>query len=146
MSESKKHIKPKYLLDTSAIMTFIEDEAGAQIVSDILNKAKNGHAEIYISFMSVMETCYKVYQEKDEQCSRKIFNYLAHLPVKRVDVNDELILRASFLKGTHYFSMADAWILATAKYLNACLVHKDPEFEEDKDTPKIALPYKSKKS
>ena len=127
-------------------MTLSEDEAGSDVVSDILQKAKRGSAEVYISFMSVMEACYKVRQYKDEPAAWQMFNYLRHLPLKRIDVDDNLILSAAFIKAEYSMSMADAWILAAAKSLNARLVHKDPEFEQAKDIiPQIVLPYKKGK-
>lgn len=146
VSASKKNVSLKYLLDTSAVMTFSEDEAGSETVADILEKAKLGKVEVYISFMSVMEACYKVYQCKDEPSARKMFNYLSHLPMERVDVNNDLIFLSSRLKAVYSISMADAWILATAVQLGAHLVHKDPEFEQVKNIlPQIILPYKTKK-
>jgi len=145
-SESRKNDKLRYLLDTSALMTLSEDEPGAQVVSDILMKAQKGDAYVYISFISVMEACYKVHQEKGEEAAGKMFHYLSHLPVKRIDVDDQLILSASSVKAQYTVSMADAWILATAKSLDAKLVHKDPEFEQLKETIfQIILPYKSSK-
>lgn len=39
---------------------------------------------------------------------------------------DELIALAARMKGMYRMSLADAWVLATAKQLNATLVHKDP--------------------
>lgn len=146
MSEDRiKASHNKYLLDTSAVMTFSEDEPGSDFVSEILNKAKRGSAEVYISFISIMEACYKVQQHyKDEQSAYQMFNYLHHLPLKRIDVDDNLILTSASFKALYSVSLADAWILATAKSLNAKLVHKDPEFEQVKDfVAQIALPYKN---
>ena len=145
MSEGgTKDINKKYLLDTSAIMTLSEDEAGSEVVYDILNKAKSSGYEVHISFISVMEACYKVQQHyRNEQSAYRMFNDLRHLPLIRVDINDNLILTSASIKAIYSVSLADAWILATAKSLNATLVHKDPEFEPLKDLiHQIILPYK----
>ena len=137
--------RQKYLLDTSAIITLSKDEPGSNIVFDILQKAKKGNVDVYVSFMSVMEACYKIHQYEDEESSHKMFNYIQHLPIKRIDVNDNLILSASFIKAGYSVSMPDAWIIATAKYIGAHLVHKDPEFEQLKEViHQIILPYKDK--
>lgn len=127
-------------------MALSEDEAGADVVSDILARAQKNAASVYISFISVMEACYKVHQERGEEAAQRIFHSLSHLPVKRIDVDDQLILSASSMKAQYAVSVADAWILATAKFFDAKLVHKDPEFEQLKETiPQIILPYKSPK-
>ena len=44
-----------YVLDTSALLTFIEDEAGADQVQELLEKAKRGEVNLLVSFMSFME-------------------------------------------------------------------------------------------
>ncbi|MGD2086651.1 MAG: hypothetical protein PVH61_10740 [Candidatus Aminicenantes bacterium] len=43
-----KNIKP-YILDTSALLTYIEDEDGSDEVEELLVKAENGEVEIYIA-------------------------------------------------------------------------------------------------
>ena len=47
-----------YVLDTSAWLTLIEDEAGADVVQSILESANSGNVEILVSFMSFMEVFY----------------------------------------------------------------------------------------
>ena len=50
---------------------------------------------------------------------------------------------AAEFKAAHKISFADAWIAATAKFQQAVLVHKDPEFEQVKDeVTLLPLPYK----
>lgn len=44
-----------YVLDTSAWLTLIEDESGADVVQDLLEKARAGEIVIVVSFMSYME-------------------------------------------------------------------------------------------
>lgn len=146
MSEEKIKNNQRYVLDTSALMALAEDEAGADIVFEVLQKAKHNDVEAYVSFMTVTEACYKIQQHRDESAGYKMFNYLRHLPIKRIDVDDMLILSAASLKAVYALSMADAWILATAKNLNGYLIHKDPEFAQVKDIiQQIILPYKKGK-
>ena len=45
------NLTPIYVLDTSAWLTLIEDEAGADTVQDILEEAKSGEATVLVSFM-----------------------------------------------------------------------------------------------
>jgi uncharacterized protein with PIN domain len=44
-----------YVLDTSAWLTLIEDEVGADVVQGIWEKAMAGEAVVFVSFMSFME-------------------------------------------------------------------------------------------
>ena len=122
--------KPRYLLDTSALLTFSGDEPGADAVGLLLAKGRRGAVQLYLSFLSVMEAGYKAYQARGDDGLATLLASLQHLPMTRVDVSDELIALAARMKGMYRMSLADAWILATAKHVNAILVHKDPEFEQ----------------
>mgnify|MGYP001608770701 FL=1 len=55
-----------YILDTSALLTYIEDEKGSDVIDDILIKAEKGEVRIYISFISLTEVYYITMQEKGE--------------------------------------------------------------------------------
>lgn len=39
----------RYVLDTSALLAYYQDEPGADIVEQLLNKAQAGKIEIYLS-------------------------------------------------------------------------------------------------
>ena len=46
------NLTPIYVLDTSAWLTLIEDEAGADTVQDILEKAKSGEATVLADWLT----------------------------------------------------------------------------------------------
>ena len=54
------------VLDTSALLTYIEDEDGAQYIEDVLIQSERNEATVYIAFISVTEVMYITLQEKDE--------------------------------------------------------------------------------
>lgn len=142
-SKAPRPLRPAYLLDTSALLTLTGDEPGAEQVQSLLQRARRHDITLYLSFMSVMEAGYQAFQVAGEEGLAKLLGFLEELPVQRVDVTDVLISQAAILKGTFRLSVADAWILATAKYTGATLVHKDPEFEQARAHVTLqALPYK----
>lgn len=47
-----------YTLDTSALLTYIEDENGSDYVENLLIKAEKGDVLIYIAFISLTEVFY----------------------------------------------------------------------------------------
>ena len=143
ISEAAGSHKLRYLLDTSALLAFSGDEPGADTVGTLLTKGRRNEAHLYISFISAMEAGYKAYQARSEDGLADLLASLQQLPVIRVDVSDELIALAARMKGTYRLSLADAWVLATAKQMNAVLVHKDPEFEQAAAEVSLqALPYR----
>lgn len=132
-----------YVFDTSAWLALIEDEAGAETVQDVLERAASGNAKILVSFMSVMEVFYITLQERDIEEARTRLRLLESLPITRVESTASLSVAAAKLKAKHRISVADAWIAALAQESSATLVHKDPEFEVMGDQIQVLkLPYK----
>lgn len=138
-------IKPiRYVLDTSALLALREDEAGADEVEKTLREAEKGECEVYLSFMTLMELCYRLWQDKGEQSAKEILAETRALPIKEVGEENELLIKASRVKATFRLSVADSWIIATAWQKKAKLVHKDPEFEQVKEIVELVpLPYKN---
>ena len=121
------------------------DEPGAAAVGILLAKGHRGEVRLYMSFLSVMEAGYKAYQARGEDGLATLLASLQHLPITRVDVSDELIALAARMKGMYRMSLADAWVVATAKQLGAILVHRDPEFEQAAVEVRLQpLPYRSR--
>ena len=133
-----------YVLDTSAWLAFIENEAGADIVFNLLDKARAGKIVILVSFMTFMEVYYITLQERDIAEAQVRLQLMNSLPILRVDSTEALGILASQFKASYHLSVADAWIAALAKERNAILVHKDPEFEQIETEIKVLkLPYKT---
>jgi len=132
-----------YVLDTSAWLTLIEDEAGVEIVQKILEEADAGEAEVLTSFMSFMEVHYITQQERGVQEAKERTTLMMALPIERVDSSEAQGVLAATLKAEHRLSVADCWIAALALERRAVLVHKDPEFEQVETRLRILkLPYK----
>ena len=140
-----RKVTPVYVLDTSAVMAFIEEENGADIIEELLEQAKLGNAIIILSFMTFMEVYYISLKERGEDEARERLELMKSLPFLRVDSTEAMGLIASRIKARFSLSVADAWIAALAKQRNAILVHKDPEFEQiEPEIQALKLPYKPK--
>ncbi|MCI0474584.1 MAG: type II toxin-antitoxin system VapC family toxin [Ignavibacteria bacterium] len=136
--------RKQYILDTSALLTYIEDEDGADKVDALLIEAENGEADIYIAFISITEVYYITLQEKDEIEALRRVILIQRLAVKIVESYEAINLAAGKLKAINRISLADSYIAAVCRAYSGTLVHKDPEFE--KLSPPIdeyRLPYKS---
>jgi predicted nucleic acid-binding protein len=133
-----------YLLDTSAIFAYTNDEEGSGTVEEILTSAKRGKQKVYLSFISLMESYYVTWQERGEEVAKELMMLIAALPIERVESDPRITLSAGRIKAQHRLSVADAFVGATAVDKAAVLVHKDPEMETlSQYVETIALPYKS---
>jgi len=117
------------LLDTSALLTLRDNEAGSDRVVQLLEaSAAAPVASAVACFMSRMEVLYRVWKDEGERAGRLAHEQLLALPIRWVEASDALLLQAASLKACYPLSVADAWIAAAAQLEGACLVHKDPEF------------------
>ena len=136
-----------FVFDTSAFIALDEREPGAAEVEAILSRAWLGEVEVHASFATLTELeCIRT-QERDAQQATELLAFAKSQPVKCHHTDDVLCSEAARLKAAHKVSFADAFVAATAKRLNAALVHKDPEFDALKDMIKLqALPPKAPKA
>lgn len=118
----------RYTLDTSALVAYMADESGSAHVETLLDSAQAGRVEAYASFMTYMEILYLIWRRLGERTGKAAYLRLKALPVRRVDVSEDLLLAAARIKAAHDLSVAHAWIAATASLTRSRLVHKDPEF------------------
>jgi predicted nucleic acid-binding protein len=139
-----KEDKEVYVFDTSALLTYIEDEEGSENVESLLIRAEKGEVIICVAFVSLTEVFYITMREKDESEAMNRVNLIQSLAVRIVESNEKLNMSAGSLKAKNPISLADAYVLAVCREHNGTLIHKDPEFE--KIVPKVKefrLPYKS---
>ncbi len=133
-----------FVLDTSAIFTYLEYEAGADKVERILVQAKGKRCEVFVSFITLMEIYYISWQRKGEDVAKELVVFLKSLPITIVESSERLILSAGRLKANHKLSVADAIIAAIAVDKSATLVHKDPELDIiSQYTSTLKLPTKA---
>lgn len=135
--------KEIYIFDTSALLTYIEDEEGAGDVEDLLKKSETGNVEIYITFISLTEVFYITLQERDETEALRRINLIQSLAIKLIESYENLNLKAGKIKAANRLSLADSYIAALCHEYEGKLVHKDPEFEGIVPTlTEHRLPYK----
>ena len=128
----------RYVLDTSAILATWQNEDGSDDVKDLVNKATSGEIELFLSFMTFFEAYYKVKKKEGESRAIDIYYWLIWLippQTERVNLEEDILIKAGDMKAKYKVSAVDAWILATALFKDAALVHKDKEFDRIKDLP-----------
>jgi ribonuclease VapC len=132
-----------YILDTSAILAFIEDEAGADEVQDVLVEALDGNSRVIVSVISLIEVYYISHQEQVQTVANDRIQTIGNLPIEQLALPLDLVKNIGKLKAAHSISFADSCIAGVAKAEKATLVHKDPEYGVlEKEIKQLKLPYK----
>ena len=136
-----------YVLDTSALLTYIENEDGVAEINRILLETLDNRHTLYISVISGIEVFYISYQEQGANVAQERLHLLQDLPIIQEPVRTDDVTGIGTLKANHAMSFADCCIAGLAKQKAAILVHKDPEFEQvEGDVAQMKLPYKSTRS
>lgn len=130
----------RFLIDTSALMALIEDEAGADQVEQIITEEN-----ALLPWPVLLELYYITRQEHGQAEADRRYAMATRLGAEVLWQMDEpLLLTAAQLKTRYRISFADALIAAFAVREKAALVHKDPEYDVlDGFIPLVRLPYKT---
>ena len=135
-----------YVLDTSAILTFTDQEDGADEVEKLLEDGKSSNCQLEVCAISLMEMYYITLRESGEDKAARLIAFVKSWPVVWVYPDEKILLQSGKLKALFRLSVADALIAAVAKLHGATLVHKDPEFESiSGDIQLLSLPFKQQK-
>jgi predicted nucleic acid-binding protein len=122
--------KPKYILDSYALLAYFQAEPTGEKVRNILKDASNGHVAAFLSVISLGEIYYIIARKLGDDKAVEITENISSLPVGLVDVTTKRVLAAAHVKANHPVSYADAFVVATAEEFSATIVTGDPEFKE----------------
>jgi len=135
----------RYVLDTSALLTLIENEEGREEIEILLRQALKEEIELCIAVVRSIEVFYISWREQGEKVAHERLKLIESLPVMQEELTDKLIKIIGEIRATTKMSFADSCICGLAKHKEAILVHKDPEFEQvEADIKQYKLPYKPK--
>lgn len=119
----------KFILDTSALLTFYEGEAGKERIESLFNDSKKGIIEVLVPFAVAIEFYYINYKNRGEDIANQRLALLMSLPVKLIiEINEAFMIQAGTFKVNYNISFADSLVASYAFIEKAILVHKDAEF------------------
>lgn len=118
-----------FVMDTWAIIAYLEDEPSAQQIADLIASAHEEEIPIYMTVVNVGEVWYNIAREISEEDANSSVKELHDLRIQFVDVDWELTQEASRFKSQNKMSYADCYAAALAKEKKADLVTGDKEFK-----------------
>lgn len=118
------------VFDSHAILTFAQDEAGAEKVEDLLKAAEDGGIRALMNEINLGEIFYITARRLGVEAARRFLEQFMALRVERIPASWEIIESASHMKAEHAVSYADCFVAATALKYNAAVVTGDPEFKK----------------
>ena len=126
-----------YVLDTWAVIAYLEDEPSAQQIADLIANAHEEAIPVYMTVVNVGEVWYTIAREISESDANSSIKELHDLRIQFRDADWELTQEAARFKSQHKMSYADCYAAALAKTTKGDLVTGDKEFKSLEDQIRI---------
>jgi predicted nucleic acid-binding protein len=122
--------KPKVVLDTKPLIKLFAKEEGWETVQKILSKVEAEEIEASISVVTLTEICYKYLQEKRPVLAKARTEELRYaIYLKKLEIDEEIAVKAGEFKGKYNVSVADAFIAAAAYFEGSIVISDDADFK-----------------
>ena len=122
-------MRRKQLLDTFAVLAWLQDEPSASAVELILQDAKRDGDELLMTLINLGELYYILRRSLSAIETRALLDMILDLPVRAIPVSEDLVWEAAEIKARNPLSYADCIAVAAARREGAALVTGDPEFK-----------------
>lgn len=122
--------RPRVLLDTKPLIKLFAKEDGWQAVQTIASRIEANEIDGAVSVVTLTEIYYKYLQEGKPELAKtrtQELRYAAYLT--KLDVNEDIAVKAGEFKGKYRVPVADAFIAATAQFTASTLISDDPDFK-----------------
>jgi len=86
-----------YVFDACALISYLNDEPGSNIVDDLLKKAENGEIDIYMSIVNLIEVHYANIRNLGQEQAAVILENILASPIKVVSVISDTVFQQSRL-------------------------------------------------
>ena len=117
------------VLDSFAVLAYLQNEGGAQQVEELFLKAQAGGIRLLINRINLGEVFYLSARRKGMEFARQILKEFSLLPVEIISASDDLTDQAAQLKAQHPISYADGFVAATALEYGAVIISGDKDFQ-----------------
>lgn len=115
-----------YVLDACALIALLEDEEGADVVSNVINLANRGQATVVMHNANLLEVYYAAYRTQGKKQADLMLNKIMKLPIIiNNEITNEIFAEAGRLKATYKVSFADTFALAQAIVSDGALLTCD---------------------
>jgi predicted nucleic acid-binding protein len=117
-----------YVLDSFALLAYLEGEAGMRRVRAVLEGAEARRYSVYLSLINLGEALYITERERGLVAARRTLAAVGDLPIETVPVHRETVLAAAHIKARYPISYADAFAAVAARDRGGVVMTGDPEF------------------
>lgn len=117
------------VLDSYALMAFLEDEPGADFVRGLIHKAVESDTILLMSVVNLGEVWYSIARTNSAKIADQYVHEIKGMGIEIVDIDWQLTRQAAAFKVGGNISYADCFAAALAKTRKAELITGDKEFK-----------------
>jgi ribonuclease VapC len=126
-----------FVLDSFALLRYLQKEPGNGPVKAILHDAMSGKARVMLNVINMGEIIYTVQRRFGQQAKLEVVKGITLLDIEILPAPNTLVYRAAELKAQFSMSYADTFVVASALEYGATAVTGDPEFRAVEHLVKI---------
>ena len=131
-----------YVLDSYALIGYLENEPFAERIQQFLTRAKSGELSLYLHMIHLGEVYYITLRNVGRNLADLAYFRIKALPIQLVQsIEEDLLLAAATLKADHPISYADSFAAALAMINRCPLLTGDPEFKSVEKQGIIAVEW-----
>jgi ribonuclease VapC len=120
--------KPAFVLDSFALLAYLNGEPGNARVVEVLTQAQAGECRLLLCSINLGEILYTVERRRGLAKAQQIQALIENLPIDEISEERGLIMDAAHIKATNVLSYANAFVVAVAIREHASILTGDPEF------------------
>jgi predicted nucleic acid-binding protein len=129
-----------HVLDASALYRFLTDGPGADLVRELLEKARDAGQPLQMSVVNWGEVYYTVARVRGFTETDKIMERVRILPVAVLDADESITTRAARLKAGYGLPYADSFAAATAGTTGVLVTSDAKDFRKVPGVHLLPLP------
>ena len=130
--------KSVYVLDSFALLAYLDGEVGMDRVRDILVEAAQGYCRIVLSVINLGEVLYITEREAGLPQAQAVLAVVEQLPIEILPAANEIVLAAAHLKANYPVAYADAFAVVAAMESGGTILTGDHEFEQVEELVEVA--------
>lgn len=129
--------KPIFVIDTFAMLAYLQDEPTALQVQRILEDCEKGRCRSCLSLINLGEVLYMTERRGGISRAQDTLALIQSLPVEIVPADDQNVFAAAHIKANYSISYADSFAVAAALEQSAIILTGDPEFKNVEEIVKV---------
>lgn len=137
MRKGGRKLKEKYVIDAGPLSLFF---AGKKDVKKFFEEMYNNNVIIYMNEVNLGEFIYNYISKVGKDIAIARHRYIRNSPIRIISPNENITETAAILKSKYsYLSLADAYLIATAKKIGGKVITTDEDIEKTKEIQYIKI-------